>query len=106
MTVSPVGVRFFLTTGSTQATFLPSGEIAACSKVRAAKSVLMTSLKGAAVFGFSAAFGRALISCFVSIFSWAEALLNPSKKNETVAVLASHFTKRMSKDPFYGMRAA
>src|SRR5437868_2192448 len=74
MTVAPAGTLPVLVwTASTQATFLPSGERATCSKVCAAKRVLRTLSSGAADLGFAADWMRFSTSCFVPVFSCAKA---------------------------------
>src|SRR5256885_17068904 len=73
MTVAPGGTLPVLVwTASTQATFLPSGERATCSKVCAAKRILITLSRGAADLGFAADCRRFSISCFVPVFSCAK----------------------------------
>src|SRR2546421_9361881 len=92
MTVAPAGTLPVLVwTASTQATFLPSGERATCSKVCAAKRVLITWSRSAADLGFAADCRRRSTSCFVPGFSCAEdAIAKHENQMTTIKSLDAH----------------
>src|SRR6202011_4077813 len=74
---------------STQATEFPSGEMAACWKVCAAKRVLTTLSRssGAVVCGFCAAFKRFGTSCLVPVVSCAKEWWD-ARKSSGIAIIA------------------
>src|SRR5271167_4830439 len=84
----------FVMMSSTQATFLPSGEMAVCSKRCVAESVLMTSCAVPEALGFAAAARRASADCLVPLVccagvSCAKAVCEAQRRSNEDAAIAS-----------------
>src|SRR5580704_5059288 len=94
MAVLPSGAPSLPTSVSTQAIFLPSGEMEVCSKRRAAYMVFMTSSRGVAGLGVAAAGGVFFAACCVGFFCCAKRVTWEQKEN--VRMLATkRFENRM-----------
>src|SRR5271154_283165 len=85
MAVFPFGAPSLPTSVSTHATFLPSGEMAACSNRCVAKSVFTASSNGPTTRGFSPAFNRTSTACALFPFSCAQIPPAPSIEQNRVA---------------------